>query len=197
MILTFAQRRSVFALYFSVYVGIPFAIALWISSISFVIREHIFQKTKIHWYIIIAYSYVKNEHDALDIIGEATYKGLNTLRTLREPDYFDTWMTRIVINTAIDFIRKHSRVALCEDTAPEVMAVPEKELTPEDSMDLYQALDALSEKDRACVMLRYFEDQSFIQIAKILQEPEATVKSRLYRALRKMRGFLEEGAYAR
>lgn len=33
----FAQRRSVFALYFNVYVGIPFAIALWISSISFVI----------------------------------------------------------------------------------------------------------------------------------------------------------------
>lgn len=145
-------------------------------------------------YYRIAYSYVKNEHDALDIVGEATYKGLRTLGTLREADYFDTWMTRIVINAAIDFTRSRSRVTLCEEPALEFLAVPEEELTPEDSMDLYKALDALSEKDRICVTLRYFEEQTFVQIAEILQEPETTVKSRLYRALRKMRGFLEKGA---
>lgn len=145
-------------------------------------------------YYRIAYSYVKNEHDALDIVGEATYKGLRTLGTLREADYFDTWMTRIVINAAIDFTRSRSRVTLCEEPALEVLAVLEDELTPEDSTDLYKALDALSEKDRICVTLRYFEEQTFVQIAEILQEPETTVKSRLYRALRKMRGFLEKGA---
>lgn len=141
-------------------------------------------------YYRIAYSYVKNEHDALDIVGEAAYKGLRTLGTLRQPDYFDTWMTRIVINAAIDFTRSRSRVTLCEEPALEVLSAPEEDLTPEDSMDLYKALDALSEKDR----MRYFEEQSFVQIAEILQEPETTVKSRLYRALRKMRGFLEKGA---
>lgn len=145
-------------------------------------------------YYRIAYSYEKNEHDALDIVGEAAYKGLRTLGTLREADYFDTWMTRIVINAAIDFTRSRSRVTLCGEPALEVLAAPEEELTPEDSMDLYKALDALSEKDRICVTLRYFEEQSFVQIAEILQEPETTVKSRLYRALRKMRGFLEKGA---
>ena len=46
-------------------------------------------------YYRMAYSYVKNEQDALDIVGEAVYKGLRTLGTLRQPDYFDTWMTRI------------------------------------------------------------------------------------------------------
>lgn len=145
-------------------------------------------------YYRIAYSYEKNEHDALDIVGEAAYKGLRTLGTLREADYFDTWMTRIVINAAIDFTRSRSRVTLCGEPALEVLAAPEEELTPEDSMDLYKALDALSEKDRICVTLRYFEEQTFVQIAEILQEPETTVKSRLYRALRKMRGFLEKGA---
>lgn len=145
-------------------------------------------------YYSIAYSYVKNEHDALDIVGEAAYKGLRTLGTLREADYFDTWMTRIVINAAIDFTRSRSRVTLCGEPALEVLSAPEEELTPEDSTDLYKALDALSEKDRICVTLRYFEEQTFVQIAEILQEPETTVKSRLYRALRKMRGFLEKGA---
>lgn len=110
-------------------------------------------------YYRIAYSYVKNEHDALDIVGEAAYKGLRTLGTLREADYFDTWMTRIVINAAIDFTRSRSRVTLCEEPVLEVLAAPEEELTPEDSMDLYKALDALSEKDRICVTLRYFEEQ--------------------------------------
>ena len=103
------------------------------------------QKTR---YYRVAYSYVKNEHDALDIIGEATYKGLKDLHTLQQP---------------------------------------------EDSMDLFEALDALSERDRACVLLRYFEEYSFVKIAEILQEPEPTVKSRIYRALGKMREFIEEG----
>ena len=62
-------------------------------------------------------------------------------------------------------------------------------------MDLYRALDILGERERVCVTLRYFEEQSFVEIARILQEPETTVKSRLYRALGKMRGFLEKGAY--
>ena len=53
--------------------------------------------------------------------------------------------------------------------------------------------DALSERDRACVLLRYFEEYSFVKIAEILQEPEPTVKSRIYRALGKMREFIEEG----
>ncbi len=151
-----------------------------------------FQSKKEKYYRI-AYSYVKNEHDALDIVGEAAYRGLKNLHTLKSPEYLDTWITRIVFNTAVDLIRKRSRVVLCEDALLEVVAVPEKELVPEDSMDLFQALDALSEKDRLCVTLRYFEEYTFLEIAEVLQEPESTVKSRLYRALRKMRLFLEKG----
>ena len=80
------------------------------------------QKSK---YYRMAYSYVKNEHDALDIIGEASYKGLKELHTLKQP---------------------------------------------EDSMDLFEALDALSERDRACVLLRYFEEYSFVKnLVKIQQ----------------------------
>lgn len=56
----------------------------------------------------MAWCYVKNEHDALDIVGEAAYRGLKSLHTLQEPAYFDTWMTRIVINAAIDHLRKRA-----------------------------------------------------------------------------------------
>lgn len=138
----------------------------------------------------IAYSYVKNEQDALDIVGDATYKGLKSLHTLNNPEYFDTWMTRIVINTAASYLRKKSHVVNLEDNALEIIPAPEDGLIPEDSLDLYQALDSLPEKDRACVTLRYFEECSFIKISQILQEPESTIKSRLYRALGKMRKVL-------
>ena len=53
----------------------------------------------------------------------------------------------------------------------------------QDSLDLFRAMDSLPEKDRACVVLRYFEEKSFVEISQILQEPESTVKSRLLHAL--------------
>ena len=151
-----------------------------------------FQSKKEKYYRI-AYSYAKNEHDALDIVGEAAYRGLKSLHTLKAPEYLDTWITRIVFNAAVDLMRGRSRIVCCEDTVLEVTVVPEKELVPEDSMDLFKALDALSEKDRVCVTLRYFEEYTFLEISEVLQEPESTVKSRLYHALRKMRLYLEKG----
>ena len=63
----------------------------------------------------------------------------------------------------------------------------EADFKPEDSMYLFRAMDSLPERDRACITLRYFEEYSFLKISRILQELESTVKSRLYRALRKMR----------
>lgn len=138
----------------------------------------------------IAYSYVKNQHDALDIVSEATYKGLKSLHTLKWPEYFDTWMTRIVINTAADYLRKTSHAVSLEEDALDMIPAPEPSLKPEDSLDLFHAMDILPEKDRACVTLRYFEEHSFLEISQILQEPESTVKSRLYRALGKMRQAL-------
>lgn len=145
-------------------------------------------------YYRMAYSYVKNEHDALDIVGEAVYKGLKNLRSLRQEEYFDTWMTRIVVNAALDFLRRSSRTSPVEDNVLELIPRDEKGLEPEASMDLYAALDCLSAKDRSCVVLKFFEEYTFAQISDILGEAEPTVKSRVYRSLAKMRAMLEEGA---
>ena len=58
----------------------------------------------------IAYSYVKNEHDALDVVGEAVYKGLRNLKSLKSAEFFNSCMTRIVINCALDQLRQGARV---------------------------------------------------------------------------------------
>lgn len=144
-------------------------------------------------YYRIAYSYVKNEQDALDIVSEAAYRGLRDLRSLRSPEFFRTWMTRIVVNCAIDFLRKDSRLVSLDDSAPEPVEVADTALQCEDTLDLYDALDVLTERDKTCVTLRFFEQYSFVEIARILGEPETTVKTRVYRALKKMRAYLEKG----
>ena len=59
-------------------------------------------------------------------------------------------------------------------------------------LDLQNALDTLSEKDRCVVILKYFEDRKLTEIADILEENVNTVKSRLYRSLRRLHGFLLE-----
>ena len=61
-----------------------------------------------------------------------------------------------------------------------------------DKIDLRRALDALPEKDKAVVILRYFEDRKLEEIAAILEENVNTVKSRLYRSIKKLRDHLED-----
>ncbi len=61
-----------------------------------------------------------------------------------------------------------------------------------DKIDLQRALDALPEKDKAVVILRYFEDRKLEEIADILEENVNTVKSRLYRSIKKLRDHLED-----
>ena len=61
-----------------------------------------------------------------------------------------------------------------------------------EDFDLRKALDALPKEDKAVVMLRYFEELKLEEISQILQENVSTVKSRLYRSIKKLRLSLEE-----
>lgn len=139
----------------------------------------------------IAYGYMKNEQDALDIVSEATYRGLAHIKELREPGYFRTWMTRIVINTALESLRKNSRLTAFEDYMAETNTTFSAD--PETAYDLYTALDTLDAENKAFIILKYFEEYSFKEISELLEIPESTVKSKVYRCLDKMRVYMEGG----
>jgi RNA polymerase sigma-70 factor, ECF subfamily len=62
----------------------------------------------------MAYLYVKNESDAIDIVHETIYKAFISIKNLKETDYFSTWLMRILINTALDFIKKNKRIIPAE-----------------------------------------------------------------------------------
>ena len=93
----------------------------------------------------------------------------------------------IVVNTAVDFIRKNRK----EFAVDEVYETG-KEDTYKD-FDTIQALNVLDEKERAVIVLRFFEDQKLKDIAGILNENTNTVKTILYRGLKKLKIELTEG----
>lgn len=138
------------------------------------------------------YCYVKNEHDALDIVGEATYKALVSLHTLQRADRFDAWMTSLVIHTALDWLRKNRRLVPTEHEVLDIIPAHEPDLTPEEQMDLYRLLDSLPTEERTYLILHYFEERSFPEMAEILSMPEAKLKSRFYRILHRLRAHLKE-----
>lgn len=57
----------------------------------------------------LAYSYVKNKEDALDIVQDSIYKAMDNLELLKNPDAVKSWFYRIVVNTSLDFLRRNKR----------------------------------------------------------------------------------------
>ena len=138
----------------------------------------------------IAYSYVKNEQEALEIVSDAMYKGLVHLKDLRELDYFITWMTRIIINTSLETLRKKSKLTQYEDYMAEVKV---EETGQDQNLDLYHAIDMLDPDEKSYVILKYFEERTYREMSDILEMPQSTIKSKIYRSLEKMKSYLEGG----
>ena len=114
-------------------------------------------------YYRLAYSYVKTEHDALDVVQESAYKAIRDCGKVRERKYIGTWIYRIVVNTALDLLRRQGReVSLDESRAGEEWQPPGEDL------ELRDVLDRLNEKEKTVVVLRYFHDLKLEDIADIL-----------------------------
>lgn len=63
----------------------------------------------------IAYSYVNNVDDALDIVQDVIYKALISIKDLKQPEYFNTWIIRITINYSINHLRKYKRIVYMDE----------------------------------------------------------------------------------
>jgi RNA polymerase sigma-70 factor (ECF subfamily) len=141
-------------------------------------------------YYRLAYSYVHNKDDALDIVQDAICKALGYSKSLNDPTAIKSWFYRIVVNTSLDFIRKNKRLVYVEDEDLEVLG-PSKSDQYED-FDLQQALEKLPTMSKTIITLRFFEDMTFEEIAQILDQNINTVKTRFYTSIRKLRIELDD-----
>jgi len=140
-------------------------------------------------YYRMAYSYVHNEADASDIVQNGAYKAIRSSHTLKQSEYAETWVYRIIINECFHFLKQTKAVsyeAIQEENGNAIGHA--EDCYP--NFDLQRALAVLSDKDRTVVVLKYFEDMKLEEIANILDENINTVKSRLYRSLKKLREIL-------
>jgi RNA polymerase sigma-70 factor, ECF subfamily len=135
-----------------------------------------------------AYLYVKNEQDALDIVGETVYHALRSIGKLKHAEYFTTWLVKILINQAL-MMKKKSRSDWPLLTERDI-ADAEAGLAVEDKLDLLEAVDQLAEPYKTVVILKYLHDLPNGQIAEILDTPVGTVKTHLHRALKKLKAYI-------
>lgn len=136
-----------------------------------------------------AYLYVKNEDAALDIVSECVVKAFSSIKNMKEPQYFKTWLTKILINVSKDYFRSH-REQVPYDDLP--LCAPEGDVSLEEKWDLYAAIDILPEKYKNVIMLKYFDDLKVSEIAEILDLPEGSVKAYLSRGREELRKYLKE-----
>lgn len=139
-------------------------------------------------YYRIAYSYVFQEQDAMDIVQEGAYRAILKSDLLKQPEYADTWICRIMIHEAIRFLEKNRGRTVNMEEVPETGVLDH----PED-VDLQRALQKLDEKERTIVVLRYFEEEKLETIGNMLNLNVSTVKSKLYRAMEKLKKYMENG----
>ena len=144
-----------------------------------------------------------NAQDAEDMAQEAFIKAYNSLSHFRGDSKFSVWLYRIVSNVCLDFLRRQNRrpassLSQEDDDGEEVqLDVPDESQSPELLLErqltreaVQRGLQALSEEQRQILLLREIQGLSYEEIAQTLDLEEGTVKSRIFRARKKLCAFL-------
>ncbi len=132
-----------------------------------------------------ALTYLGSEAMAMDAVDEAVYKALCGKWKLRQPEFFDTWITRILINECHNELRRQKRYCPLEE-------LPETAVEEFDSLPLKEALRRLPKELKDVIILRFFAGYTVAETARTLKIPPGTVATRQRKALRLLRLELEE-----
>ena len=142
--------------------------------------------------IACAFKYVKERQLAEDIAQEAFIKSYKSIDSFREESSFYTWVYRITVNTAKNYLVSSKRrdevvisdLSLDDSFYPKKLDVdsPQEILKASELRDLiFETLSSLGEETRTALSLREFDGLSYEQIAEIVQCPVGTVRSRIFR----------------
>ena len=129
--------------------------------------------------------YLGSEAMAMDALDEAVYKGLCGCRKLRQEEYFDTWMMRILINECHNELRRQKRLYPLEE-------LTEQAAESFDCLPLKQAIARLPRELKDIIILRYFDGYTLAETAGLLKIPQGTAATRQRRALTLLRLELSE-----
>jgi RNA polymerase sigma-70 factor, ECF subfamily len=134
----------------------------------------------------LSFAILGNESDAVDATQESLVAAWRQLRGLREPERFDAWLQRIVVNAARQVMRAKRRRRTREIPASSVVELSglPSPAGREDATVLDAALATLPVDQRSVLVLHHLEGRAVGELAEILQIPVGTAKSRLFTARR-------------
>lgn len=152
----------------------------------------------------IAYNLVGNLEDAKDVLQEAFIKVYLNIKDFQGKSQFSTWFYRIVVNCALDFLRKRKKTKVVftetfqdEEGKEERIEVADSRfesarvvLSKELSLNLDNCIAQLPEKQRICFVLKHQNGLSTFEIAQILKCRPSTVKVHIFRAIRNLQKSL-------
>ena len=139
----------------------------------------------------MAFLYVKDEQDALEVIHETVYRAFLNIKKLKKAKFFNTWITRILINVSIDFLKKKGKNEMLDESTP--IRKEKCEISTEEKLDLYNAIDLLNDNYKTVIIMMYFNDMKIKDISKVMEIRENTVKTYLRRAKQALGEVLKEG----
>ena len=129
--------------------------------------------------------YMGSHTDAMDVLDEAIYKAWCSKNKLRQEQYFDTWITRILINECYNELRRQKRLCPIEE-------IPEAAAEAYDHLPLKEAIRRLPKELKDVIILRYFSGFTLVETAQMLKIPQGTAASRQRKALQLLRLELDE-----
>ena len=133
----------------------------------------------------VALAILMNDEDAADAVQDAILVCWEKIHTLKQPQYFRTWLTRILIRKCYDIRRERERTVDLE-------AYEEPVYEDRDNLELKEALAALPEKYRIVMVLYYGQGYYSREIAQLLRIPVSTVQTRLQRGREKLAAYFHE-----
>ena len=132
-----------------------------------------------------------DRHDAEDVLQEVFVLVHRSLAGFDpHKGAFSTWLHRITINHCLNQRRRHNPVTVSLHDDPLASEFPGAQLADKEAV--WQAMRSLSEKQQAVIVLRYYWELPYAEVAQILEIPLGTVKSRLDLALKTLRKALDE-----
>lgn len=139
----------------------------------------------------MAFIYVKNQEDALDVVQEVAYRSFKNIKTLQKPEFFKTWLMKITMNAAINLLKKNNKTAFLPQELAEMITEENEDLPL--ALTLQDLIENLLVEEKSVVLLRFYKNHTFKEIAELMDIPLGTAKSILYRALHKLRTEYEKG----